>query len=61
MENEGRVYCDCCGTEVLAKVHEGRLVIMAKRHGRRHLLILTKERVEELFNAERERADTERV
>lgn len=35
------VKCDCCGTETLAEIKEDKLVIMDRRHGRRHLVVLT--------------------
>jgi len=42
--NERRGYkikCDCCGNETLAEIRDNKLVIIDKRHGRRHIAILT--------------------
>ena len=36
-----RIKCDCCGTETLAQVRGGKLVIMDKRHGRKHIAVLS--------------------
>lgn len=35
------VKCDCCGTETLAEVKSNKLVIIDKRHGKRHLVVLS--------------------
>ena len=37
------VKCDCCGKETLAEVKSNKLVIIDKRHGKRHLVVLTLE------------------
>ena len=34
------IYCDCCGTEVMAKRSEDRIVIQDRRHGRRHVAVI---------------------
>lgn len=36
-DNRMVIYCDCCGTEKLAEIVEGKLVIMDRRHGKRHI------------------------
>lgn len=37
MIEEGPLYCDCCGTVVMAKVQDGKLVIIDKRYGKKHI------------------------
>jgi hypothetical protein len=44
-----RVMCDCCKKEVLAEIRENKLVIIDKRHGRRHLVVLTLEDIKALM------------
>lgn len=42
-ENEQRILkikCDCCGNETLAEIRDNKIVIIDKRHGRRHIAIL---------------------
>lgn len=36
-----KIKCDCCGNETLAEIKGNKLVIMDKRHGRRHIVVLT--------------------
>lgn len=36
-----KVKCDCCGVETLAEVKEDKVVIVNKRHGRKHTAVLT--------------------
>lgn len=43
MENKRdyqKIKCDCCGTETLAEIRDGKIIIMDKRHGRRHIAVL---------------------
>jgi hypothetical protein len=35
-----KVKCDCCGTETLAEIRDDKIIIMDKRHGRRHIAVL---------------------
>jgi hydrogenase maturation factor HypF (carbamoyltransferase family) len=35
-----KIKCDCCGNETLAEIRDDKIVIMDKRHGRRHIAIL---------------------
>ncbi len=35
------LYCDCCGKEKMAELRDGKLVILSRKHGRRHVLIIT--------------------
>jgi len=35
-----KIKCDCCGTETLAEVRNDKIVIMDRRHGRRHIAVL---------------------
>jgi len=42
-ENERHGYkikCDCCGNETLAEIRDNKIIIIDKRHGRRHIAIL---------------------
>jgi len=39
------VKCDCCGKETLAEVKSNKLVIIDKRHGKKHLVVLTLEEI----------------
>lgn len=37
------VYCDCCGVDKrvkMADIRDGRLTILDKRHGRRHVAVV---------------------
>ena len=34
------VYCDDCGHEKMAEIRGGKLVIMDRRHGKRHIAIV---------------------
>jgi len=39
--NQGyKIKCDCCGTETLAEIRGDKIIIMDKRHGRRHIAVL---------------------
>jgi hypothetical protein len=35
-----KIKCDCCGSETLAEIRDDKIVIIDKRHGRRHIAIL---------------------
>lgn len=35
------IYCDCCGTEKLAQVVGGNLVIKDRRHGEKHVAVIS--------------------
>ena len=35
-----KIKCDCCGNETMAEIRDDKLVIIDKRHGRRHIAIL---------------------
>ncbi len=37
------IYCDCHGTEKLAEIRNGKLIIYDKRHGERHFVVLSLE------------------
>lgn len=34
------VYCDDCGQEKMAEVRDGKIVIVDRRHGRRHVAVI---------------------
>ncbi len=36
-----KIKCDCCGSETMAEVKDDRVVIIDRRHGRRHIAVLT--------------------
>jgi hypothetical protein len=38
-----KVKCDCCGTEILAEINDEKLIIMDRRHGKKHMVVLTLE------------------
>jgi len=38
--NSRKIKCDCCGTETLAEIRDDKIIIMDKRHGRRHIAVL---------------------
>ena len=40
MLNGDVIYCDCCGTEKLAQVVGGNLVIKDRRHGEKHVAVI---------------------
>lgn len=40
MLNGDVIYCDCCGTEKLAQVVGGTLVIKDRRHGDKHVAVI---------------------
>ena len=40
MINGNTVYCDCCGSEKLAEIHGGKLVIRDRRHGQKHVAVI---------------------
>jgi hypothetical protein len=35
-----KIKCDCCGNETLAEIRDDKIIIIDKRHGRRHIAIL---------------------
>ncbi len=35
-----KIKCDCCGNETLAEIRDDKIVIIDKRHGRRHIAVL---------------------
>lgn len=37
---DGPVYCDCCGTVKIAEYRDGKLVIVDRQHGRKHVGVL---------------------
>ena len=40
MAEGNAVYCDDCGREKMAEVRDGKIVIMDRRHGRRHVAVI---------------------
>ncbi|MFH1640244.1 MAG: hypothetical protein ABIB93_08080 [Chloroflexota bacterium] len=45
--NYYKIKCDCCGEETLAEIRGDKIVIMDRRHGRKHIAVLT---LREIFN-----------
>lgn len=41
IDEEGFVYCDCCQTEKLAQVVGRNLVIKDRRHGSKHVAVIS--------------------
>ena len=39
-ETRSPIYCDDCGREKMAEVRDGKLVIIDRRHGRRHVAVV---------------------
>ena len=35
-----KVKCDCCGTETMAEIRDDKIIIIDRRHGRRHIAVL---------------------
>ena len=35
-----KVLCQCCGTEVLAILHDEKVIIKDRRHGSQHFVVL---------------------
>jgi len=35
-----KIKCDCCGTETMAEIRDDKLIIIDKRHGRRHIAVI---------------------
>lgn len=42
------LYCDCCGREKLGELRAGKLVIMDRRHGKKHIAVLPLAELEKL-------------
>jgi hypothetical protein len=42
------LYCDCHGTEGLASRRDDKLVIVARRHGQNHVLVLNTQPISEV-------------
>ncbi len=40
-----KIKCDCCGKETLAEIRDNKVIIVDKRHGRKHLVVLTLEEI----------------
>ncbi len=38
---DNKIKCDCCGTETLAEVKGDKLIIIDRRHGKKHVVVLT--------------------
>lgn len=46
------VKCDCCGTETMAEVQPDRIIIMDRRHGKKHIAVITRDEIMEKMNLE---------
>lgn len=40
-ERYQKIKCDCCGIETMGELRDDKVVIMDKRHGKRHIAVLT--------------------
>jgi hypothetical protein len=36
-----KIKCDCCGHETLAEIRGDKIVIIDKRHGKKHVAVIT--------------------
>ncbi|MBI2869688.1 MAG: hypothetical protein HYX96_07680 [Chloroflexi bacterium] len=36
-----KIKCDCCGMETLAEIRGDKIVILDRRHGRKHIAVLS--------------------
>ena len=36
-----KIKCHCCGRETLAEIRDDKMVIMDRRHGKKHIVVLT--------------------
>jgi hypothetical protein len=39
-EDRREIFCDCCGREKLGEIRGDKLVIMDRRHGRKHIAVI---------------------
>jgi hypothetical protein len=35
------IYCDCCGREKLGEIRDGKLILMDRRHGKKHIAVIS--------------------
>ena len=35
------VYCDCCDNQKMAEVRGGKVIIMDRRHGKKHIAVVS--------------------
>ncbi len=47
MVEKHSIYCDDCGREKMAEVRDGKIVIVDRRHGRRHVAVIPLGRLSE--------------
>jgi len=40
-----KIKCICCGKEILAEIKDNKMVIMDRRHGKKHVVVLTLEEI----------------
>ncbi len=45
MSQVTKIKCSCCGKETLAEIRDNKVIIIDKRHGRRHFVVLTLEEI----------------
>ncbi len=50
-EESHSIFCDCCGREKLAEVRGDKLIIMDRRHGKKHIAVLAVTDLQKLVNA----------
>ncbi len=39
-EERREIFCDCCGREKLGEIRGDKLVIMDRRHGKKHIAVI---------------------
>lgn len=35
------IFCDCCGREKLGEIRDGKLILMDRRHGKKHIAVIS--------------------
>ncbi len=45
-----KIRCDCCGDETMAEIKDNKIVIIDRRHGKRHMVVLTLEEIIKKMN-----------
>ncbi len=36
-----KIKCDCCGSETMAEIRDDKIIIMDRRHGKKHIAVLS--------------------
>ncbi len=59
MELAEKIRCDCCGAETMAEIKDNKIVIIDRRHGKRHMVVLTLAEIIKKMNAAAQSTVTE--